>query len=486
MTLSINSQSALTAQRSMSASQSALQTSMQRLSSGLRINSAKDDAAGLAISDRMTAQVRGLNQAVRNANDGISLSQTAEGGLQESTNVLQRMRELAVQSANDTNSTSDRTALQKEVTALKAEMDRISNTTSFGGKKLLDGSFTSQQFQVGSDANQTVGVSIANAGSSFVGSNTLASDGSISAATTAAANVAGGNNVTAQTLNVSGYLGTASIGVGLAASAKTIAANVNLNTASTGVEATARTDATLSAVTAGTVDFDLFGSNATAAHVTANVVSTSDLGALTDAINSKASSTGITATLSATKDSITLSSATGDDIKLQDFTDSTAAGTATLKGGSGGGVLLTTGTAGDSSVVGGTVSFDSSNNFTVTPTTANVTVVSTHNSTLSQVSSINIGTQGGATSALSVIDGALTQIDSMRADLGAVQNRFSSTISNLQNISQSVDTARSRVQDADFAQETANLSKNQVLQQAGMAMLAQANQSGQQILSLLR
>ena len=272
MALTINTNVAsLNAQRNLGVSQSNLAKSMQRLSSGLRINSAKDDAAGLAISDRMTAQIRGLNQAARNANDGISLAQTAEGALQETTNILQRMRELAVQSANDTNSTADRTSLQAEVTQLIAEIDRISTDTTFNGKGLLNGDITDAKFQVGANADQTISVTIAKAGSL-------------------------------------------------------------------------------------------------------------DLG----------------------------------------------------------------------------------------------------------VDTVDISSQTGSNSAITAIDTAIASVDTSRGDLGAVQNRFESTIANLNNVAENLSAARSRILDADIAQETSNMTKSNILQQAGVAILAQANQAPQLALSLLQ
>ena len=202
MALTINTNVAsLNAQRNLGKSQGALNKSMQRLSSGLRINSAKDDAAGLAISDRMTSQIRGLNQAVRNANDGISLAQVAEGAMGESTNILQRMRELAIQSANDSNSGSDRASLQKEVAQLQQELDRIATSTSFNGKKILDGSFTAQQFQVGANAGETISFSTSATSSTDIGSHQYETDGTINTAVATAA-----NSVAAQTLTVSGSL----------------------------------------------------------------------------------------------------------------------------------------------------------------------------------------------------------------------------------------------------------------------------------------
>ena len=480
---------ALNTQRNLNRSQGDLSTSLQRLSSGLRINSAKDDAAGLSISDRMTAQIRGLNQAVRNANDGVSIAQVAEGALSEVTNALQRMRELSVQSANDTNSATDRASLQKEVAALSQEISRIATQTQFNGKNLLDGSFSNGTFQVGAYAGQTISFGIGSAKATDIGANQASSNG-IVGALTLAADATGGNAVAAQNLTVSGTTGTAAVAVSADASARDIAAVVNGASASTGVTATARTEATIDGLSAaGTVSFDLFGANSSGVTISANVVSTSDLSALSSAINAKASSTGITAELSSDKASIKLVSAEGYDIGVADFVHSGDAGeTIDVAGMSLVGPTGGTATATDSLVVGGAVSFTSSTVFSVTSddSTNSVLASATVASDLSSVGSIDIGSQSGASDALDVVDGALAFVDDLRAALGAVQNRFSSVVASNQATAENVSAARSRIQDADFAAETANLSRAQILQQAGTAMLAQANQQSQNVLSLLR
>ena len=481
--------SALNTQRNLNRSQGDLATSLQRLSSGLRINSAKDDAAGLSIADRMTAQIRGLNQAVRNANDGISIAQVTEGALGEVTNALQRMRELAVQSANDTNSATDRASLQKEVSQLSAEITRIATQTQFNGKNLLDGSFSNGTFQVGAYAGQTISFGIGSSKASDIGANLAYSKDNVGT-TPGAATTPAANGVAAQTLTVSGSTGTAALSIAANATAKAVSDAVNSSSASTGVSATARTEATLATLAeTGTVTFDLYGSNSSAVAISANVVSTTDLTALSDAINSKASSTGITAELSSDKKSIKMVSAEGYDIKIGNFQ---AGGTATTDSVvTVGGVTLNEsgGTGGtDSTTIGGKVSFNASTAFSVSSNDATNTLLTsaTAASGLSSVGSANIGTQSGASTALTVIDGALSFVNDLRADLGAVQNRFSSVVASGQATAENVSAARSRVQDADFAAETANLSRAQILQQAGTAMLAQANQQSQNVLSLLR
>jgi flagellin len=479
----------LNAQRQLSQSNNAVAQAMERLSSGLRINSAKDDAAGLGITNRMTTQIRGLNQAIRNANDGISLAQTAEGALQESTSILQRMRELAVQSANDSNSPLDRANLQKEVTQLQAELTRIAETTTFNGKKLFDGSFTAQKFHVGANANETIAVTIGAARATDMGNYAATSSGGdIATAVTAAAALPAANNVDLQTLTVSGALGSANTAaIGGGSTAKAVADAVNAITASTGVTASARTTATLSSVSlAGTVTFDLYGENSAAQAISVAVSNASDLTGLATEINKYAATTGITA--EASGGSVTLTSNEGYDIGIANFTvDSAGNQTASFQGATGAAVTLTEG-GNDSSRVGGTVSFASSSSYTVTSNAnaAGLFAATTATVALASVGSVNVGTQGGANTALSILDGALAFVSDTRADLGAVQNRFQSTISNLSNVSENVSAARSRVQDADFAAETAALTRAQILQQAGVAMLAQANAQPQSVLSLLQ
>ena len=863
--------SSLNAQRNLNRSQGELQTSLQRLSSGLRINSARDDAAGLAIANRFTSQIKGLSQAVRNANDGISLAQTAEGALGESTNILQRIRELSIQSANSTNSAQDRLSLQSEVNQLVSELDRISNTTTFNGLKLLDGSFSAQSFQIGAEANQTINVNVqgataetlgisklstnnatngisnatnsgntviantvftaatlgdtlatgansatatqtitatdidgntttasiaatddtsaeiqtkldaltgvtatvsntntatlnvsgttvenndfvsfnlndgngggtadtiafvrdtatyanledqvvaainannsntgfkatttstagevvitseastgakdisidtfivsesaqllinnfgdggaggsvtmtlgadaangaagnivftevtgddattasnllaalqadANYGTTFTAAldsagtgvvitglanttntaaselqvditavsdaqtfdivvdpgtttsgdgvdvtgfalattaqavtgtdvnvtavfegKTLTEDGTDSATklanvdlavsdgytvssnitklagglfdTTAtgqaapfvsygSSDVSGGNNVAAQTLTISGEA-SANVAVLADSSAKTIAAQINQVADTTGVTATGRTTATLSNLSqSGVTSFTMNGVS-----ISANVT-TSDLNDLVVAINDKTSATGISATLSLDKSSISLVQDTGEDITILDFGSSAAtagAGNATvsfeLSGATGNATTLQAGGINDgnrdSAVVGGTVELKSvSSTFNASSSlgevanslfsgSANNLQASANNS----VSSIDISTVEGANAAIDIADGALARIDSIRADLGAIQNRFGSTVANLNTAVENFSAARSRIQDTDFASETANLTRTQILQQAGVAMLAQANSLPQLVLSLLQ
>lgn len=497
MALTINTNvPSLNAQRNLSKSQGDLSKAMQRLSSGLRINSAKDDAAGLAISDRMTSQIRGLNQASRNANDAISLAQTAEGALQETTNILQRMRELAIQAANDTNSSSDRASLQAEVNQLKKEISRIAETTEFNGAKLLNGDMADAQFQVGANSGDTISFSIDKATPASLGNNSLLSNNdvaskSIERATAAAADSAD-NDVAAQTLTISGPQGTKTASVATGDTANVIAGKINGTTDETGVSARARTTATLGNLSAtGTVGFSLQGTNVNPITISATVSQT-DLTNLAKSINEQSGSTGITATLSTDKTSVSLEQSSGYDIKIIDFTHGTGGSTIDLTGSEDGDTTLTDG-GNDSSTVGGEVVFSSSGNFNVSSNVADAdgslfaTAADTANSsTLFSINEVNITTVDGAAKAISAVDGALMQIDSMRGDLGAIQNRFESTISNLSNVAENLSAARSRILDADIAMETSAMTKNNILQQAGVSILTQANQTPQLALQLLQ
>ncbi len=479
----------LNAQRNLNGSQSALEVSLQRMSSGLRINSAKDDSAGLAISDRMTAQIRGLNQAARNANDGISLAQTAEGALTEVGNNLQRLRELSVQAANSSNSSADRASLDAEATQLIAEITRVSSQTSFNGIVLLDGSFTSQSFQVGANANQTISVSsIADARATGLGSNILLAAGTLMGTTKAvAADLTGGNLVAVEAgLTVTTVNGgtTAAFGYAALADAKAIAAAINTNAASVGVTATATNTATLSALSAaGTVSFTLGGTSTAA--ISAAVADPTDLTALMGAINGAAGTTGVTATFTSTtaKNSLTLTSSDGSDISILNYANTSAVVGDTLA--FSGATLVEGGN--DSSLKIGSVSLSSTKG-AITLAGHNADVFNTANSTFSSVASMSLtGTTGAnAQLAIAVLDAALGQISTSRGALGAYQNRFSSAIANLQTTSENLTASRSRILDADFAAETASLTRNQILQQAGMAMLAQANSLPQNVLALLR
>ena len=466
--------SSLTAQRNSSRTQNELSTAIQRLSSGLRINSAKDDAAGLAIADRMTSQIRGINQAARNANDGISLSQVAEGALGSVTGNLQRMRELAVQSANATNSASDRVALQQEVAQLATEIDRVATQTQFNGLSLLDGSFAAQQFQVGANAGQTITVS------------------SIASARASALGVYQGFNLTSQsigtasntaqplTVNVGGS-GSVSLG-SVAIDAKAQAAAIN-NGNITGLLATANATnvaagtSTATASAAGSATYTVNGIAISMAGVNGAAALSSNRANAVAAINAQSAATGVVAT--DTGAGVGLSAADGRNIALGyaagGFTGSAAADFGLPATAITGGTLNIS-YAAPSGISGSVV-------FAQTGGLAGSTAIA---ATGTAVAAIDIASVGGANAALTAIDAALQTINGSRAALGAVQNRFSSTIENLQSASENLSASRSRIQDADFAMETAALSRAQVLQQAGTAMVAQANQLPNQVLQLLK
>lgn len=400
MALTVNSNIAsLNAQRNLSSSSNNLSTSLERLSSGSRINSAKDDAAGLQIANRLTSQVNGIGVAVKNANDGISIAQTAEGALQESTNILQRMRDLALQASNGSNGQSERDALNSEVTQLKKELDRISNTTAFGGEKLLNGDFGTKGFQVGSAANEIISVGI-----DEVSSDSL--EGTFFTGDLGNATVADPSDVTE--------------GKGKLTLTFTDGADVPVETT---VEVTFETKAGDSA----------------------SQVEDKIAAAINDA------NVGVSVQKNSAGDYQILSGASKEDGAVNALTS---------------------------------IEFEDD---TDEPTSVSFTdpTIATTASITNSVKEIDITSASGAQSAIMVIDEAIASIDSQRADLGAIQNRFDSTISNLQNIGENASAARGRIMDTDYAAESANLAKNQIMQQAGTAMLAQANQLPQAVLSLL-
>lgn len=572
MALTVNTNVAsLNTQKNLNKASDALNTTMQRLSSGLKINSAKDDAAGLQISNRLTSQINGLNVAIKNANDGISIAQTAEGAMQESTNILQRMRELALQSANGSNSDEDRASLQQEFNALSGELTRIANTTTFGGRNLLDGSFSSTSFQIGANANQTVSFSLSSVAAKDL-KGTYSNASTTGAATDLSAKVVG-NAVTEN-----GVSGTADATGTFAAVTAASGGTQDITVGGQTITLDATTGADLASVAQAINDAGISGYSAavntagdglvltnTAGDVTTTgndlsgiglgtVTSNSDYVAGTDAITGTSvigsagafTVNGESVSFSATDDvdtilaaistatggdvtgavdtngRITLTSANGESIELADATGGSlaslglSAGTteATLQSDTsvtlnGTEIKLSKGSDMDSIVTtintastgvtaskndDGTLTLSSEDDFTVANgasgtglaalgLTAGSKAAVTQETT---VSNLDISTVDGSQTAIQVLDGAMQQIDSERAKLGAVQNRFDSTVSNLQNIAENASSARSRVQDADFAAETAELAKQQTLQQASTAILAQANQLPSAVLSLLQ
>jgi len=492
MGLFINTnQSALNASRKLTSSSVALSKSFSRLSSGLRINGASDDAAGLSITNRFTAQIRGLNTAVRNSNDGISLAQTAEGALNEVTNILQRMRELAVQSANDTNNASDRSSLQAEVAQLKDEVERITTTTNFNGNTLLDGSFLDRQLQVGANVGENLSITVSAATTEALARQArYDSEGFVSATAIDALNG----------LTITNDLGAFAVRATVEAddqvsttlhetSAIAKASAINDSASVSGVRAiVGETVLTATTIPGAGQIFETELDTANFLTVNGEKISGFKIqdndadGSLVDAINAVSEDTGVIAALNS-DGRLTLTAADGRNIELA-FSDSLLASDLGFDGDTNVAVndldevYVATGQitlqsrshfdlAGDSSLIG----FDA------------VGVYGT-NSQYS-VSALNISERSEALKALDIIDLALEDVSSIRAELGALQNRLESTINNLSTTSENLTASRSRILDADFAEETAQLSRNQIIQQAGVSILAQANQQNQLALSLL-
>ena len=546
--------SSLNAQRNLSASQSSLATSLQRLSSGLRINSAKDDAAGLSIAARFTSQINGLNQAVRNANDGTSLAQTAEGALQSSGDILQRIRELAVQSMNATNSVSDRSALNAEVQQNLQELQRIAGTTDFNGQKLLDGSFTAATFQVGANSNQTITATSGNFNTNAYGnyrigglkaySETGVGDMIKGSTESSALLRIGSANISAisaaSTLTVSTSSGSTDVKIAIGDSAAKVAANIN--NAGLGVNAHALTSFVLGAADAATaptsgtafgqgmsysfqISTDTSSPGTTAAPsagyisvaftvggtTTGSIVNSTDqLNSAVQAFNDISGKTGFTAQVVKTDNGqygIQLVNESGKDLRMvntstsgQDLVINTSkvldGDTSTADAASTSGTLSAIGTtttwanSGTSAAwITGQVTLDSEKSFSLKATASTagfLLAATTYAAQLQSADKMDVSTVDSASRTLAMVDSALASINGQRARYGALQNRFDLTISNLQATSQNLSAARSRIQDTDFAAETANLTRNQILQQAGIAMLSQANAIPNQVLSLLK
>jgi len=484
----------LNAQRNLTNSAVNLATSLQRLSSGLRINSAKDDAAGLAISERFTSQIRGIDQATRNANDGISLAQTGEGALASAGDILQRIRELAVQSVNATNSASDRAALQSEVSQLASELDRIAGTTAFNGQKLLDGS-SSNTFQVGANANEVITASTTNFRTDNYGNNRIGSLaatatsnlGDLTIGSTAGTKVSKVTAVTVHdtvksTLKIDGALGSASVVIATGTSAKAAAKLINAESANTGVTVTAKNQFDLTQFTVDKAySLNIKSNNTTTAvavsFTAGSTINADGLSGAVNAINDATSKTGVTAKVNTAGTGITLNNASGEDITI-----SVTSGTGGLSIGS------TPTASGKSSIATGELVFDSDKTFAVTSSSnaGFMKATTATSSQLQKVSAVDVGNVDAANRTIALIDGALQAVNGQRAKFGALQSRFESTIANLRTTSENLSASRSRIRDTDFAAETANLTRNQILQQAGTAMLAQANALPQQVLTLLK
>jgi flagellin len=465
----------LNAQRNLNTSADSLATSLQRLSTGLRINSAKDDAAGLAISERFTTQIRGLNQAVRNANDGISFAQTAEGALGTIGDALQRIRELAVQSINDTNSTSDRAALNNEVSQLIAEVSRISSATQFNGQNILDGTLSNLTFQVGANQNQTISVDGVDARGSQLGAR-VGTTSSFSQVSLDALIAADDLVIQGTAIDLSGLA---------AGDNQTDLINaINGSSATSGVTALANTTNSVALTVAYTADttntFILNGVEVSFAEDTDAATSAQNLA---DALNNLSDQTGVTAEVAGAV--VTLSNTTGDAFE---FTQSGAEDVDAMFEATDATALADAGGTIYSGIQLASEVRDTDFTFAGTLLQTDNTSVST--ASLAQgnqtLNGVDILSGANATEALLTLDFALNQVNGLRAELGAVQTRFESTISNLSITSENLAAARSRIQDADFAAETANLTRAQILQQAGTAILAQANALPQNVLSLLQ
>jgi flagellin len=467
MALIINTNiSALTAQRNLTRAQGGLEKSIQRLSTGLRINGAVDDAAGLAISDRLTAQIRGLNQAVRNANDGTSALQTADGSLNEVSNLLQRARELAVQSANDSNSASDRSSLNAEVSSILAELDRLSGTVQFNNRKLLDGTFQNAQFQIGANAFETVSFSIGSVNTTDLGAKVLQGNAVSSTSLTGLSS--------SSTLTINGI----SVTIGAQTAIEGVINAINNQSGDTKATAlknaqTVVTDTGFIALTTGGAVQTLTLNGVTIALSTGNADANSTFIAT---VNGFSNQTGVLAATNSV--GITFTRSNGGTIALSESTASVGVGDTV---GS---------TASRTFNAGFTLSVDLNQSLSVVSSATGdglgfTTGVVSTTATSKRINSLSISNVSSANDAIQTIDFGLSQLSRLRGSIGAVQNRFLSAISSLSVASENLSAARSRIQDADVAQETAELTRTQILIQAGVSVLAQANQLPSVALSLL-
>jgi len=509
----------LQAQYNLTQSQSGLNTSIQRLSSGLRINSAADDAAGLAISDRMTAQINGLNQAGRNANDGISLVQTADGALSSIAGDLQRMRQLAVQSSTGTLSSADRQSVNQEAQNLLSEINRVSSTTNFNGVNLLDGTFSNVNFQVGASAGQTVGMTLnaantANLGAyQFVGSNISGGATGTTAATAVGFTNGGSIKITSSNTSASGV----TIGASAATdssnnaqggfsvmSAYAKAAAINAASSQTGVTASATTTVTGAAPTVSgssnsLVAGDIYINGYAVGSAQGNASATIQGSNFAAAINQISANTGVTATSDSSTGAITLLASDGRDIDISTTANGssysglnyTTGTTPALIGASRATASTTPALATDTTQNIGSITLSSAVGFSLTDTSTGTTGLTAAGlgstaQSFTAISSLDLTSQSAATTALTTLDSAIQQIDTQRGNLGAIQNRFQLTVNNLAQGSINLQTSRSRIQDTDFASQTASLSQSQILQQAGTAMLTQANTLPNSVLALLK
>ncbi|MDZ5601561.1 flagellin [Pseudomonas sp. RP23018S] len=473
MALTVNTNIAsITTQANLTKASNAQTTSMQRLSSGLRINSAKDDAAGLQISNRLTSQINGLGQAVKNANDGISIAQTAEGAMQASTDILQKMRTLALSSSTGSLSSDDRKSNNDEYQALTAELTRISQTTTFGGQKLLDGSYGTKAIQVGANANETINLSLENVAANNIGSQQIKSLSSPPVA----------NGLTGGDITVTGNGQSETYTVGAGASAKDVAKG--LGGLIGGLTATASTEVSFAvdktAATAAPASFTM-----QVGDQKVDIKGVTDTAGLAEQLKSNSAKLGISVNFDQESGKLSIKSDSGENVKFTATTGGAAIEVAT-KGADG--KFSTTAAIADDLVATGAVSLDSAKGYSLSGAGAEEifgtgTALTSSKTTISQT---DVTDATNAQNALAVIDKAIGSIDSNRSGLGATQNRLQTTVDNLQNIQKNSTAARSTVQDVDFAAETAELTKQQTLQQASTAILSQANQLPSSVLKLLQ
>jgi flagellin len=507
MAISVNTNvTSMKTQGNLNKAQTATSTSMERLASGLRINSAKDDAAGLQIANRMTSQINGIGVAMRNANDGISMAQTAEGAMGESTNILQRMRDLSLQSANGSNSSADRTAMQTELSALQEELTRISDTTSFGGQKLIDGSFGTKNFQVGASANETISLTMSDVSASAIGREYQSFDTTTSGAVVTATATPGTETEPGE---LTMMIGDKPSTIALQADMKSEDVQAKINSLD-GIS-----DVTVSQIPTESTNTLIFAVDGTPDDVfTLDIdgvkgIDISSIDTIDDMQQAlvDAGVDGVTvaytdpdAADAAAKHAAgyTFTKADGSDLTLKGTISDGIAGDDVDTGSTmtvGSEIAITSLTSASSTSVDGVEKADA--DFTVDLSNAKLDsgiksvsvggadMAIAEGTTFKSVAGIDLSTASGAQDAISILDGAIATIDNQRAELGATQNRMDFTINNLSSIQNNVTDARSRIQDVDFASESAELSKQQILSQASSSMLAQANQLPQVALSLL-
>ncbi len=487
---------AIQAQRAITEAREEMESAMERLSTGKRINSAADDAAGLAMVERMNAQVRGLQMATKNANDGIALIRTVENALVEVSGMLQRMRELAVQSANATNSATERAFANNELNSLQLEISRVSANTRYNGTQVLNGSFSAKALQVGTMSGEEINFTIDSVESALLGAYVMVGQNNLEAYA-AANSYATTTNKTddADNIVITGNGNERTIDVSANDSAKAVAKKINSVAGATTVFAQARTYAHLASSSATSLSYQIsINSTSTAAFN----ISSNDVTDAVSKINAISATTGVMASAT-TENKVLLTDADGDDLVIQNDSTADTHATLTLAAVENNGVTeqsasaiaLAKGGTTDSSKVVGTLRLTSSSGFTIAQTDTGAEndvffAAGSATAALESVSMVDISTQIGASYSIATIDGALETVSGMRGALGTLNNRLDYSVSNLMKVTEYTIGARSRIEDADFAAETSRLAKAQVLQQAGASMLSQANASTELVLQVLR